>query len=214
MEEKNARRGKLKIFLGYADGVGKTYAMLEAAQQRKQESVDVVVGWVETYNQIESELLLAGLEIIPPVYLAQGDKICGEMDLDTVLTRHPDLVLVDGMAHANPPGARHAMRYQDVEELLDGGSDVYTTLNIQNLESLHDIVFQITGISMNETIPDIVFDRANIIELVDLPPDELLHRFRDGKVHIPESLAAQANPFFRPGNLIALRELSMRRVAG
>ena len=214
MEETKTHRGKLKIFLGYADGVGKTYAMLEAAQQRKQEGVDVVVGWVNTYNQLESELLLAGLEIIPFAYLAQGDKVRGEMDLDTVLTRHPDLVLVDELAHANPPGARHAMRYQDVEELLDGGSDVYTTLNIQNLESLHDIVFQITGISIKETIPDIVFDRASIIELVDLPPDELLQRFRDGKVHIPASLAPQANQFYRLGNMIALRELSMRRVAG
>jgi two-component system, OmpR family, sensor histidine kinase KdpD len=214
MEEKNARRGKLKIFLGYAEGVGKTYAMLEAAQQRKQEGVDVVIGWVETYNQLENELLLADLEIILPVLLPEGGRDRREMDLDSVLARHPDLVLVDELAHSNAPGARHAKRYQDVEELLDGGSDVYTTLNIQNLGSLHDVVFQITGVRIDDTIPDIVFDRASIIELVDLPPDELLQRFRDGRIHISESLAPHANQFFRQGNLIALRELSMRRVAG
>jgi two-component system sensor histidine kinase KdpD len=212
-DEKAAKRGKLKIFLGYAAGVGKTYAMLEAAHQRREEGLDVVIGYIETHKRIETEELVSGLEIIPRKRIEYHGVELTEMDVDTILARHPRLVLVDELAHFNAPGSRHPKRYQDVEELLTAGIDVYTTLNIQHLESLNDVVAQITGTLVRETIPDSVIDSATEIELVDLPPDELLNRLREGKVYIPEQAARAIEEFFRKGNLTALREMAMRRAA-
>ncbi len=199
-------RGKLKLFLGYAAGVGKTYAMLEAAHQRRQEKVDVLVGYVETHGSQEIEALLRGLEVIPQ---RQSGPAQTEIDTDAILARKPQLVLVDELAHANAPGARHAKRYQDIEELLSAGVNVYTTVNIQNLESLNDVVAQITGTIVYETVPDRILDMVDEIELVDLPPEELIQRFREGKVCPPED----AEKFYRAGNLIALREMALRHTA-
>lgn len=212
-EEKARRRGKLKIFFGYAAGVGKTYAMLEAARQRKAEGVDVVVGYVETHGRKETEALLEGLEVIPRRRVPYRNVVLEEMDLDAILARRPELVLVDELAHTNAPGSRHLKRYQDVEELLDAGIHVYTTLNVQHLESLNDVVAQITGIRVRETVPDRIFDEADEIELIDLPPEELLKRLQEGKVYIPEQAERAMRKFFRPGNLLALRELALRRTA-
>ncbi len=212
-EELQQKRGRLKIFLGYAAGVGKTFAMLEAAHQRSTEGVDVVVGIVETHGRVETEYLLQGLEIIPRQTINYRGVQLFEMDIDAVLSRKPHLVLVDELAHTNAPGSRHIKRYQDVEELLEAGIDIYTTLNIQHLESLNDVVAQITGTKVRETIPDRVIDEVTDIELVDLPPEELLNRLKDGKVYIPEQAERAIQKFFRQGNLTALRELSMRRAA-
>ena len=206
-------RGRLKIFLGYAAGVGKTYAMLEAAQQRRQEDVDVVVGYVETHGRVETEARLAGLEVLPRKQGTYRGITLTELDVDAVLARRPQLVLVDELAHTNTPGSRHPKRYQDVEELLLAGIDVYTTLNIQHLESLNDVIAQITGITVHETIPDSVLDQVTEIELTDLPPDELLVRLQEGKVYVPEQAAQAIQNFFRKGNLTALRELTMRLAA-
>ncbi len=212
-EEGTAHRGKFKIFLGYAAGVGKTYAMLEAAHQRSEEGVDVVIGIVETHGRKETESLLSGLEIIQRKQLDYRGINISEMDLDAVLARHPQLVLVDELAHTNAPESRHPKRYQDVEEILDAGVDVYSTVNIQHLESLFDIIQQITGIIVREKIPDRIVDEADEIELIDLPTDELLTRLRDGKVYISDQAMRALEKFFRKGNLTALRELSMRRAA-
>jgi two-component system sensor histidine kinase KdpD len=212
-EEQQDKRGHLKIFLGYAAGVGKTYAMLEAAHQRKNEQVDLVVGYVETHGRIDTENQLSGLEIIPPLKIDYHGVQLPEMDIDAVLLRNPRLVLVDELAHTNAPGSRHAKRYQDVEELLDRGINVYTTLNIQHIESLNDVVAQITGTKVRETIPDNVIDSVTDIELVDLPPDELINRLQEGKVYIPDQAQQAIQKFFRKGNLTALRELTMRRAA-
>ncbi len=212
-EEKQKLRGNLKLFFGYAAGVGKTYAMLEAAHQRKAEGVDVVVGYVETHQRVETEKMLRGLEVIPPKSITYRNIKLLEMDIDKVLERKPQLVLVDELAHTNAPGSRHAKRYQDVEELLEAGINVYTTLNIQHLESLNDVVAQITGTKVRETIPDRVIDEVTDIELVDLPTDELLNRLKEGKVYIPEQAERAIEKFFRQGNLTALRELTMRRAA-
>ena len=206
-------RGRLKIFLGAAPGVGKTYAMLEAAQVRKEERIDVVVGIVETHGRPETEVLLSGLEIVPRRTIEYRGKVFAEMDLDALLARAPQLALVDELAHTNLPGSRHPKRYLDVEELLAAGIDVYTTVNIQHLESLHDTVAQITGIRVRETIPDRILDRADEIELVDLPPEELLQRLREGKVYVPEQAQRAIERFFRLGNLTALRQLALRRTA-
>jgi two-component system sensor histidine kinase KdpD len=205
--------GRLKIFLGAVPGVGKTYAMLEAAQVRKREGVDVVVGVVETHGRAETEALLHGLEIIPRRRLEYRNRAFDEMDLDAILARRPHLVLVDELAHTNIPGSRHPKRYLDVEELLDAGIDVYTTVNIQHLESLSDTVAQITGTRVRETIPDRILDCAAEIELVDLSPDELLQRLREGKVYVPEQAQRAIQRFFRLGNLTALRQLALRRTA-
>src|SRR5512147_1515889 len=210
-EEPN--RGRLKIFLGYAAGVGKTYAMLEAAYQRKEQGIDVVVGYVETHKRIETEELLEGLEVLPRGFVDYHNVQLRELDVDAVLLRRPQLVLVDEFAHTNAPGSRHAKRYQDVQEILDAGIDVYTTLNIQHLESLNDIVAQVTGVIVRETIPDRVIDEASEIEVIDLPPDELLVRLKEGKVYIPEQASRALEKFFRKGNLTALREMSLRRAA-
>jgi len=212
-EEEEAGRGRLKIFLGYAAGVGKTYAMLEAARERKRERRDVVAAYVESHSRPETDALLEGLEIFPKSLVEyQGVKL-PEMDTDAVLTRKPEIALVDELAHTNAPGSRHEKRWQDVEELLAAGIDVYTTVNIQHFESLNDIVTQITGVVVRETVPDRLLDLASEIKLVDIPSDDLLQRLRDGKVYIPEQAAWAAEKFFRPGNLMALRELSLRRAA-
>jgi len=212
-EEKQRERGHLKIFFGYAAGVGKTYAMLEAAHQRKAEGMDVVVGYVETHKRMETENMLRGLEVIQSKTITYRNIQLKEMDIDQVLERRPRLVLVDELAHTNAPGSRHAKRYQDVEELISAGINVYTTLNIQHLESLNDVVAQITGTKVRETIPDRVIDEVTDIELIDLPTDELLNRLREGKVYIPEQAERAIEKFFRQGNLTALRELTMRRAA-
>ena len=206
-------RGQLKIFLGYAAGVGKTYAMLEAAHQRLVEGQDVVIGYVETHKRVETETLVEGLEIIPRKVIEYRGIELNEIDVDAVLARHPHLALVDELAHTNAPGSRHPKRHQDVAELLAAGIDVYTTLNIQHLESLNDVVAQITGTLVRETVPDSVIDEAAEIELIDLPPDELLQRLREGKVYIPEQAASAIDDFFRKGNLTAMREMTMRRAA-
>jgi two-component system sensor histidine kinase KdpD len=212
-EEAQQARGRLKVFLGYAAGVGKTYAMLEAAHQRRIEGVDVVIGYIETHRRAETEALVANLEIIPRRRIDYRGITLEEMDVDALLARHPQLALVDELAHSNAAGSRHPKRHQDIEELLAAGIDVYSTLNIQHLESLNDVVSQITNVVVRETIPDRVLDEVTEIELIDLPPDELLNRLHDGKVYIPEQAARAIEEFFRKGNLTALRELTMRRAA-
>jgi two-component system sensor histidine kinase KdpD len=212
-EEAEAGQGKLKIFLGYAAGVGKTFAMLEAAWQRKLDEKDVVAAYVESHGRFETDSLLSGLVIIPRARIEYKGVTLQEMDIDAVLARKPEIALVDELAHTNAPGSRHEKRWQDVEEILAAGIDVYTTVNIQHFESLNDIVTQITGVKVQETVPDRLLDEAAEIKLVDIPPEDLLQRLREGKVYIPEQAARAADKFFKPGNLIALRELSMRRAA-
>ncbi|WP_321901474.1 sensor histidine kinase KdpD [Paraburkholderia tropica] len=212
-DEEKRRRGKLKIFFGASAGVGKTYAMLQAARRRADEGVDVVVGIVETHGRSETAALTNGLDVMPRQRLAYRGRMLDEFDLDAALARKPQLVLVDELAHSNVPGARHLKRWQDVYELLDAGIDVYTTVNVQHLESLNDVVGQITGIRVWETVPDRVFDGADEVTLVDLPAEELLDRMRDGKVYLPAQAERAVRNFFRKGNLIALRELALRRTA-
>jgi two-component system sensor histidine kinase KdpD len=206
-------RGRLKVFLGMAAGVGKTYAMLDAARQRKAEGVDVVIGYVETHRRAETEALVGGLEIIPRRQIEYRGTTLEEMDADAVLARNPRLVLVDELAHTNAPGSRHAKRYLDVIDLLEAGIDVWTTVNVQHFESRADTVQQITGIRVQETLPDSVLDLANEIELVDLSPDDLRKRLAEGKVYTPERIDTAANNFFRVGNLTALREMALRLTA-
>ena len=206
-------RSRLKIFVGAAPGVGKTYAMLEAAHERRREGLDVVVGVVETHGRAETEALVAGLEVIPRRRVEYRGTVIAEMDLDAVLRRRPQLVLVDELAHTNPPGSRHPKRFSDVEELLDAGIDVYTTVNIQHLESLNDVVAQITGIQVRETVPDRMFERADEVKLVDVTPEDLLQRLREGKVYMPAAAERAIRNYFQPGNLTALRELALRQTA-
>jgi two-component system sensor histidine kinase KdpD len=206
-------RGRLKIFLGAAPGVGKTYAMLKAAQARRREGIDLVVAVVETHGRKETEALLRGLEVIPRNRVDYRGQALEEMDIDGVLKRRPKLALVDELAHSNVPGSRHPKRYHDVEELLEAGIDVYSTVNIQHLESLNDIVAQITRVTVRETLPDSVLERAEEVELVDLTPDALLQRLKEGKVYVPEQAQRAIRHFFSPGNLTALRELALRRTA-
>lgn len=212
-EEERQRQGKLKIFFGAAPGVGKTYAMLEAARKRRQEGVDIVAGLVETHGRSETDALLEGIETLPRRPFTYKGKILYEFDLDAALARNPSIILVDELAHTNVPGARHRKRWQDVRELLCAGISVYTTVNVQHLESLNDVVHQITGVAVRETLPDSFLDRADEIELVDLPPDDLLQRLKEGKVYIPDQARKAMENFFRKGNLIALRELALRRTA-
>ncbi len=212
-EERQKGRGKLKIFLGYIAGVGKTYEMLQAAHLRKRGGVDVRIGYVETHDRAETEALVEGLAIIPRKFIEYRNVGLSEMDLDAILAARPQLVLVDELAHTNAPGSRHVKRYQDVEELLDSGIDVYTTLNVQHIESLNDVVAQITGVVVAEKVPDRVIDEASEIELVDLAPPELLQRLREGKVYVPDMAARAIEQFFNEGNLYALRELALRRAA-
>jgi len=212
-EESRARRGRLKLFFGAAPGVGKTYTMLEAARAAKAEGVDVVAGVVETHRRAETQRLLDGLEVLPRRTVEYHGTTLAEFDLDGALARRPGLILVDELAHTNAPGSRHAKRWQDVEELLGAGISVYTTLNVQHIESLNDVVAQITGVVVRETVPDAVFERADEVELVDISAEVLLERLREGKVYVPEQAARALEQFFREGNLIALRELALRRTA-
>jgi two-component system sensor histidine kinase KdpD len=212
-EERRKNRGKLKIFIGYIAGVGKTYEMLRAAHIRRSEGVDVKAGYVETHSRPETEELLEGLAIISRKMMEYRGVLLPEFDLDAALKIKPSLVLVDELAHTNVPGSRHAKRYQDIEELLDAGIDVYTTLNVQHIESLNDVVAQITRVIVRETVPDRVIDEADEIEVVDLAPPELLQRLRDGKVYVPDMAARAIEQFFNEGNLYALRELTLRRAA-
>ncbi|SIT38603.1 fused sensory histidine kinase in two-component regulatory system with KdpE: signal sensing protein; sensory histidine kinase [Paraburkholderia piptadeniae] len=212
-DEEKSQRGRLKIFFGASAGVGKTFAMLQAARRRKDEGVDVVVGIVETHGRKETLALIEGLEFIAPARIEYRGRLLAEFDLDAALARKPQLILVDELAHSNVQGSRHLKRWQDVQELLDAGIDVYTTVNVQHLESLNDVVGQITGIRVWETVPDRVFDLADEVTLVDLPPEELLDRLREGKVYMPQQAEHAVRNFFRKGNLIALRELALRRTA-
>jgi two-component system sensor histidine kinase KdpD len=212
-DEARARRGKLKIFFGYAAGVGKTYAMLEAARRERAAGLDVVVGYAEPHGRPETEALLQGLEILPPRLIEyRGVTLC-DFDLDAALARHPALILVDELAHTNAEGARHTKRWQDVEELLRAGIDVFTTLNVQHVESINDVIAQITGIVVRETLPDTILEHADDIELVDITPEELMERLREGKIYVPLQAERALHHFFQKGNLLALRELSLRQVA-
>ncbi|MDQ0470958.1 sensor histidine kinase [Labrys wisconsinensis] len=206
-------RGRLKIFLGAAPGVGKTYEMLSVARARRAGGVDVVIGVVETHGRRETEALVQGLEQVPLRAIDYKGRTLREMDLDAILARRPQLVLVDEFAHTNAPGSRHPKRYLDVEELLAAGIDVYTTLNIQHVESLNDVVAQITRVRVQETVPDSVVDRADDIEIIDLTPGDLIQRLREGKVYVPDTASRALEGYFSPGNLTALRELALRRTA-
>ena len=212
-EDEKARRGKLKVFFGSCAGVGKTYAMLCAGKQRRAQGLDVVVGIVETHGRAETMALLDGLEILPLKESEYRGKQLKEFDLDGAIKRRPGLILVDELAHSNAQGSRHPKRWQDVEEILAAGIDVYTTVNVQHLESLNDVVGSITGIRIRETLPDKVFEQADEVVLVDITPDELLQRLKEGKVYMPQQAEEAIRNFFRKGNLIALRELSLRRTA-
>lgn len=212
-EEREEQRGKLKIYLGAAPGVGKTYSMLQDAQARRAQGLDVVVGVVESHGRKEIESLLNGLEILPLHTLEYHGKQISEFDLDAAFKRSPALILIDEMAHTNAPGSRHAKRWQDIKEILDRGIDVYTTLNVQHIESLNDIVAQITRIHVKETVPDSMLEMAETIELVDLSPDDLIKRLQEGKVYIPEQVELAKQNFFRKGNLASLRELALRITA-
>lgn len=206
-------KGHLKIFLGYCAGVGKTYRMLQDASMVKSNGIDVVIGIAETHGRKETEGLIKDLEIIPRRQLNYGGITITEMDLDTILQRRPQLVLVDELAHTNIPGSRHTKRYQDVEEILNAGIDVYSTLNIQHVQSVIDIIQQITNIKVEEIIPDRILELANEIELVDLPIEKLLQRLAEGKVYIPQKAKQAMQKFFKKGNLLALRELSLKYTA-
>jgi two-component system sensor histidine kinase KdpD len=205
--------GKLKVFVGAAPGVGKTYKMLEEARAKRRDGVDVVVGVVETHGRKETEVLLEGLEVLPRKRIDYRGRALEEMDLDAIIARRPQIALVDELAHTNVPGSRHPKRYLDVEELLSHGIDVYTTVNIQHIESLNDVVAQITRVRIRETVSDTIFDRADAIELVDLTPDDLIQRLKEGKVYVPQQAERALAHYFSPGNLTALRELALRRTA-
>jgi two-component system sensor histidine kinase KdpD len=206
-------RGKLTVFLGAAAGVGKTFTMLEAARQRLSEGVDVAVGWVETHGRQETERLVAGLPRVMPQSIEYRGRIMSAMDTDAILKRKPEIVLVDELAHTNITGSRHVRRFQDVEELLQAGIHVYTTLNIQHIESLNDIVAQITGVVVKETVPDYIIEQADHVQLIDIPSDELIKRLKEGKVYVAGQAEHALKKFFRQGNINALRELALRFTA-
>ncbi len=212
-EERGAARGRLKIFFGSSAGVGKTYAMLLAARRMRDDGRHVVVGIVETHGREDTAALLDGLEVLPRKEIAHKERTLTEFDIDAALARRPQLILVDELAHTNAPGSRHPKRWQDIDELLANGIDVFTTLNVQHLESLNDVVGGITGVKVWETVPDTFFDEADDIVLVDIPAEELLARLKEGKVYMPEQAERAAGHFFRKGNLMALRELALRRTA-
>ena len=212
-EERRTRRGKLVIFFGSAPGVGKTYAMLEAARSERDLKRDVVIGVVETHGRYDTGALVIGLEMLPRRKVEHRGVIVEELDLDAALARKPGLILIDELAHTNAPGSRHAKRWQDVEELLDAEIDVYATLNVQHIESLNDVVAQVTGVVVRETVPDRVLEEATEVRLIDLPPDELIERLEAGKVYVPDQARRAIESFFRKGNLIALRELALRSTA-
>lgn len=212
-EESQRRKGKLKIFLGMAAGVGKTYAMLEEAQKLKAEGVDIIVGSVATHGRQETAKLLEGLEIIPEKWIKYKDAVFEELDIDAIIKRKPQIVIVDELAHSNVPGSRHPKRWQDVMEILDNGIDVYSTLNVQHIESLKDVVERIAGITIRETVPDIIIDKAASIELIDLTPNELLRRLKEGKVYLGDQSSIAAQNFFQEDRLTALREIVLRFAA-
>lgn len=212
-EEARAGRGSLKIFFGYAAGVGKTYAMLEAAQRAARAGRDVVVGYVEPHGRPETEALLEGLEALPPRSMSYKGVTLREFDVDAALARRPELILVDELAHTNAEGCRHAKRWQDVEDLLEAGIHVWTTLNVQHIDSLNDTIGQITGVNVRETVPDGVFDMADDLELVDLTPEELIERLKAGKIYVPDQAERALGRFFRRSNLLALREFALRQAA-
>lgn len=212
-EEAKQARGRLKIFFGMAPGVGKTYAMLEAARKIAKEGIDVIVGYVEPHARPETQALVMGLDLLPRRSISRGGTTLYEFDLEAALARRPQLILVDELAHTNAEGSTHAKRWQDIEDLLAAGIDVYTTLNVQHLESLNDIVAQVTSIPVRETVPDHVFENADEVELVDLAPNDLIERLHEGKVYLPAQAVRAIENFFRKGNLIALRELSLRKTA-
>ncbi|MCX6332879.1 MAG: sensor histidine kinase KdpD, partial [Bacteroidia bacterium] len=201
IEEEKSKRGRLKIFFGMCAGVGKTYTMLQTAQAEKLKGNDIVIGYVETHNRKETAELAEGFELIPRKIYPYKSTAVEEMDLDAIIARKPKIALVDELAHTNAPGSRHMKRYQDVLEILDNGIDVYTTVNVQHLESRSDTVAQITGIIVRETIPDEIFENADEIEVIDLPPDELIQRLSDGKVYTPERSKEAIERFFRKGNI-------------
>jgi two-component system, OmpR family, sensor histidine kinase KdpD len=213
VEREEEKRGKLKIFLGYAPGVGKTYAMLNEAHVLKKRGEDAVVGIVETHGRIETEALLKDLEMIPRRRVEYQGIVLEELDLDAILTRRPAVVLVDELAHSNAPGSRHPKRYQDIEELLDSGIEVYTTVNVQHFESLSDVLEKITGIRIHETLPDTFLDRADEVQVIDIPLEELFERLKEGKVYIPRQAELAMQNFFQRGNLVALRELMLTHAA-
>jgi len=212
-EEEKSKRGKLKIFFGMCAGVGKTYTMLQTAQAEKLKGSDIIIGYVETHDRKETAGLVEGFELIPRKTYEYKSRLVQEMDLDAIIARKPQIVLVDELAHTNSPGSRHAKRYQDVQELLENGINVYTSLNVQHLESRSETVAQITGIIVRETLPDEIFEKADEVELVDLTPDELLQRLSEGKVYTPERSQQAVENFFRKGNITALREMALRIVA-
>jgi two-component system, OmpR family, sensor histidine kinase KdpD len=207
------RVGKLRIFVGAAPGVGKTYEMLRQAHARKKDGYDVVIGVIETHGRQETEALVSGLEVNPRRSVLYNGQPLHEMDLDGIIARHPQIVLVDELAHTNAEGSRHPKRYLDIEELMSHGIDVYTTVNIQHIESLNDVVAQITHVRVRETVPDAVFDRADAVELVDLTPADLIQRLKEGKVYVPKQAERALEHFFSPANLTALREMALRRTA-
>jgi two-component system sensor histidine kinase KdpD len=213
VEREESKKGRLKIFLGYAPGVGKTYTMLNEAHVLKKRGEDVVLGIVETHGRIETEALVKGLEVIPRRRVENQGISLQELDLDAILSRRPAVVLVDELAHTNGPGSRHPKRYRDVEELLDSGIDVYTTMNVQHFESLNDVLEKITGIRMQETLPDTFLDRADEVQVIDIPLEELFERLKEGKVYIPPQAKRAMQNFFQRGNLVALRELMLTHVA-
>lgn len=213
LEEEKSKRGKLKIFFGMCAGVGKTYSMLKTAQAEKSKGCDIIIGYIETHNRKETAELVSGFELIRRKSWQYRNTSVEEMDLDAIIARKPQLVLVDELAHTNAPGSRHAKRYQDIQEILDNGINVYTTVNVQHLESRSDTVAQITGIVIRETIPDEIFENAYDIEVIDLTPDELLQRLSEGKVYTPERSKEAVESFFRKGNITALREMALRIVA-
>lgn len=207
------RRGRLRVYLGAVAGAGKTYAMLNEGHRRKSRGTDVVVGYVETHKRPLTELQIGDLEIIPRKKVSYRGVTLEEMDTEAIITRHPRVALIDELAHTNVPGSKHARRYQDVEEILDVGIDVVTTLNIQHLESLNDVVASITGVRVRETLPDWILDQAEEVELIDISPYALRQRMKHGNIYPPERIETALNHFFREGNLTALRELALRRTA-
>lgn len=213
-EEERRRRGRLKVFFGFAPGVGKTYRMLQVARDMLiDQQMDVLVGVVETHKRYDTASLLLGMPILPLKTVQHRGRELQEFDLDAALARRPQVILVDELAHSNAPGSRNQKRYQDVEELLGAGISVLTTMNVQHLESLNDVVAQITWVRVRETVPDAVIERADAVELIDIAPEELLQRLAEGKVYLPDQARRAADHFFKRGNLLALRELSLRLTA-
>lgn len=213
IQEPKASRGRLKVFLGASAGVGKSYAMLSEAQEQRARGTDVVIGYIETHGRAETEALVQGLEVIPMAEVPYRDTKIRELDIEAIIARQPQLVLVDELAHTNAPGSRHTKRWQDIDDLLGAGIDVYTAVNIQHLESLNDVVAQVTGVRIRETVPDSFFAQADSVELIDIPPEELRQRLKEGKVYVPERIDHALEGFFKVSNLTALREMALRRTA-